>query len=228
MDNIQEIYDSLWEKSMEKFRDNKFELDYYLTHRKEDHRRGITLIARLENKVITEFIDFMRDCKLIEPDQHYYDSNDIHITVLSIITCFNGFAIENLDRKAYADIIKQTIKNTGPLQISFRGITASPSCIMIQGFPTDNKLNLLREHLRESFQNSALDHSIDKRYPIKTAHSTIVRFKDPITDNSCLIDLLNKYRNYNFGVSKIEAIDLVYNDWYMTNKIVSKINTFPL
>lgn len=116
----------------------------------------------------------------------------------------------------------------GPLQILFKGITASPSCIMLQGFPMDNKLSLLRQRLRDNFKNSTLEHLIDKRYTLETAHSTVIRFKNPITNNNLFLDCLNKYRNYDFGISKIDSIEFVYNDWYMTNSIVSQIERFIL
>lgn len=228
MESMKRIYDSLWEESTKKFKDNKFELDCHLNNKEEDKRRGITLIARLESKVIAKILDFLNECKLIEPNQHYYDNSDIHITILSIVTCFDGFNIESIRKEAYVDIIKKSIREKGPMQILFKGITASPSCIMVQGFPLDNRLNLLRQQLRNNFRNSNLENSIDKRYTLGTAHSTIIRFKNPIINNNLFIECLKKYRDYNFGVSEIDNIEFVYNDWYMDSSIVSKINTIIL
>jgi 2'-5' RNA ligase len=99
---------------------------------------------------------------------------------------------------------------------------------MVQGFPKNDRLRLLRQQLRENFQSSNLKHSIDKRYTLETAHSTIIRFKSPLADNNRFIDCLKKYRNYDFGISKIGKAEFVYNDWYMTNSIVSKIKSFCL
>lgn len=228
MEDMQTIYDSLWEESTKKFKDNKFEHDYYLNNREKDHRRGISIIGRLESKVITKLLDFLDECKLIEPNQYYYDRSNMHITILSIITCFDGFNIESINKEAYIDIIKKSIIEEEPLQILFKGITASPSCIMVQGFPLDNRLSLLRQRLRDNFKKSTLEHSIDKRYTLETAHSTIIRLKNPIINNNLFIDCLNKYRDHNFGVSEIDNIEFVYNDWYMDSSIVSKIETITL
>lgn len=227
MENVQKIYDYLWKESIEKFKDNKFELDYYLSNKVVDHRMGISLIGRLNSNIMKNISNFLNECKSLEPNQHYYDINDIHITILTIITCFEGFTIDSIDKKAYIDIIKKSIKDEGPLRILFKGITASPSCILIQGFPLDNRLSLLRQQLRDNFRNSAL-HSIDKRYTIEAAHSTVIRFKDPISNNNLFIDCLNKYKHYDFGIAEIDNIEFVYNDWYMTNSVVSKIQTFVL
>jgi 2'-5' RNA ligase len=228
MDSIQTIYDSLWQRSIESFRGNKFQLDDHLNNREQDHRRGLTIIGRLGCETVTKLSDFLTESKLIEPNQHYYERDDIHITILSIITCFDGFNIESIDREAYIDQITKSIKGEGPIRILFKGITASPSCIMVQGFPMDDRLKLLRQKLRDNFRNSPLESSMDKRYTLETSHSTIVRFKNPIANNNLFIDCLNKYRNYDFGVSEIDKIEFVYNDWYMTNSIVSKIKTFNL
>lgn len=228
MESMKKIYDSLWEESTKRFKDNKFELDYHLNNKEDDKRRGITIIARLESKVIVNILDFLNKCKLIEPSQHYYDSSDMHITILSIITCFNGFTIDSINKEAYVDIIRKSIKKEGAMKIAFKGITASSSCVMVQGFPLDNRLNLLRQQLRNNFRNSTLEHSMDKRYTLGTAHSTIIRFKNPIINNNLFIECLKKYRDYDFGVSEINNIEFVYNDWYMDNSIVSKIKTISL
>ncbi len=228
MEGLQTIYDSLWKNSIQSFRANKFELDDNLNRIAQDNRRGVSLIGRLGNETLAKTMGFFCCCRLIEPDQHYYSLSDIHITILSIISCSNGFGMENFDKDAYADTIAKSIKAEGPIDILFKGITASPSCIMLQGFPKNDRLRLLRQQLRESFKSSKLEHSIDKRYTIETAHSTIIRFKKPIADNNLFIGCLEKYRDYDFGISKIDKVDFVYNDWYMTDSIVSKIKTFYL
>lgn len=153
MDSIQNIYDSLWQKSIKGFKDNIFQLDNNLNRREQDNRRGVTLIGRLNSETLLKLMDFLHECKLIEPDQHYYSMNDIHITILSIISCYNGFNIESIDKDAYIDLITKAIKNCGPFKILFKGITASPSCIMLQGFPLDDTLKLLRDQIRVEFKN---------------------------------------------------------------------------
>jgi 2'-5' RNA ligase len=211
-----------------KFRDNKFELDYYLNHREEDLRRGVTLIGRLGNEVTENIIDFIEECKAIEPGQHYYERNEIHITILSIISCYNGFHKENIDKEQYVDIIKKSIDKAGPIEIRFRGITASPSCIMIQGYPVDDRLKKIRDQLRENFSGSKLENSIDKRYLLETAHSTIIRFKNQVKNPDPLLECLYKYRTQDFGITQISHLDFVFNDWYMSNKVVSNMKTFIL
>jgi hypothetical protein len=54
--------------------------------------------------------------------------------------------------------------------------------MMVQGFPADEGLQVLRDRLRAAFRQSSLQQSIDQRYSIQTAHSTIIRFRHPLRD----------------------------------------------
>ena len=60
--------------------------------------------------------------------------------------------------------------------MAFAGVTASPSYVLIRG-SADKALNEIPDQLRAGFKQSNPQHSIDPRYSIRTAHSTIVRFK---------------------------------------------------
>ena len=83
------------------------------------------------NEEIQHFLD---QVKQVEPLQYYYPNSDIHVTVMSIISCYNGFKLTQIKVKDYVDIIQQSIGDLGAFDVEFRGITASPSCLMIQGF----------------------------------------------------------------------------------------------
>ena len=152
----------------------------------------------------------------------------MHITVLSIISCYDGFEISSICIREYIELIQKTITQTDSFSIRFKGITASPSCVMIQGFPEDETLNTLRESLRSSFHGSPLTSSIDKRYKLRTAHSTVIRFKHKLTDIGKYQERLNDYRNYDFGSFKTTSIDLVFNDWYQRKDNTQKLESFPL
>ncbi|AZO94626.1 mutarotase [Halocella sp. SP3-1] len=231
MNNIQMIYNSLWKKSSTNFRNNIVELDNNLNRKSKDKRRGISLIGRLDSEIIRKIMDFLGHCQLLEPDQYYYQAEDIHLTILSIISCYEGFKLNNFPREAYGKIIAKSINEQaeqGPIKISFQGITASPSCIMVQGFPQSNRLKLLRECLRDNFKSSSLENSIDQRYKLETAHSTVIRFKKPLASNKPFLDHLKSYREYDFGDCQLKKLDLVYNDWYMSSAKLSQIKTFQL
>ncbi len=87
----------------------------------------------------------------LEPQQYYYPASDLHLTVLSLISCYSGFALSQIDTAAYVDLVKEVIADTGPFRLDFQGITASPSCVLVQGFFDNQQFNQLRAKLRSAF-----------------------------------------------------------------------------
>jgi len=205
-------YTNMWNYALERFEDNAFEYDKLIDSVK-DYRFGVTLVAKPSGIVEQNVMGMLEDLRKTEPDQYYYPAEDQHVTVLSIISCYDGFKLKNINTEDYINVIAQSLKNVHSFPIRFEGITASPSCIMIQGF-ADNEIETIRENLRKNFKNSNLETSIDKRYQIHTAHSTVVRFKNQIKHTAAYIEKLIKYRHYYFGTTEINQLQFVFNDWY--------------
>jgi 2'-5' RNA ligase len=125
-------------------------------------------------------------------------------------------------------LLERALVGIKDFTIQLKGISATPSCILLQGFPQDNNLEKIRSKLRHIFQASSLEHSVDKRYSIQTAHSTVIRFKKELNNSSRFLEFLNKYRNWNFGSSNIKQLELVYNDWYHKSSFVEVLFTFKI
>ncbi|UOB17647.1 2'-5' RNA ligase family protein [Abyssalbus ytuae] len=228
MDLPEEInihYENLWQESIEKFRHHKFEFDPLIDSEK-DMRRGITLLARPDKEIKRNIASFINEFKSIDPHQYFYPVSDIHITIMSVISCYEGFKMNTIDISKYIEIINKSIKGLNSEQITFNGLTASSSCIMLKGFPLQNNLNKIRNNLRENFKKSNLESSIDHRYKIKTAHSTIIRFKEVVKHPDQLIGFLEKNKDVPFGSFKIKSLELVYNDWYQKAGITKLLHTF--
>lgn len=219
-------YTNMWNNALEKFYANAFEYDPLIDSVK-DYRFGVTLVARPSAQVKLEATKMLLELMEIEPDQYYYPTDDQHVTVLSIISCYNGFKLSNINVKDYADVICNSLKSVRSFPIRFEGITASPACIMIQGFP-GSEIEVLRDNLRENFKHTNLETSIDKRYQIHTAHSTVVRFKKTLNHPAAFIEKIKKYRNYYFGVTEIQEMEFVFNDWYQRHLSEHVLSKFAL
>lgn len=211
--NLQEHYNQLYTKSSEAILDGNYKLDKQLNN-ESDSRFGITLLIRPSEEIKANIQLFLEELKAIDSSQYFYPDSDLHITVMGIISCYEGFSLNKINIKEYLDIIQQSMVELDQIEIEYRGVTASPSALMIQGFPKDESLNNFRNKLRENFKKSNLEQTIDSRYAIATAHSTIMRFKEKLENPAKLIEVADKYRDYNFGEFKVEKIELVYNDWY--------------
>lgn len=227
MEDIQQIYEDLWKNSRPQIQQGNVDLDPHV-NRENDARRGITLRLRFSNPLLEKIDHFLIQAASFEPDQYCNPLSDMHITALSLVTCRDGFSANEIHLPDYIALIQQCLVDMVPFQIKFQGITASPSCIMLQGFPQETHLNDLRDRLRKAFSQSHLQHTIDKRYPLRIAHSTVVRFCQELQNPSSFLEFLDRYRHENWGTLDVETIELVFNDWYHKEKNLSVLHTFPL
>nr|WP_294779389.1 2'-5' RNA ligase family protein [uncultured Flavobacterium sp.] len=227
MDNLKERYDKLYKTSAEAISAGKYSIDTELKN-ETDSRFGITLVIRPNDEIKANIQHFINELKKAEPEQYFYPDTDIHITVLSIISCSTTFNLNQISLNEYIEIICRSLVEVEKIKIHYKGVTASPSAIMIQGFPSDETLNNLRNRLRENFKNSNLQQSIDSRYEISTAHSTIMRFQEKLHNPKKLTQITAEFRDYDFGEFDVKSIELVYNDWYHRKSTTRVLGDFGL
>lgn len=211
--DLHEHYNDLWENSLQKFKENDFNHDN-LINDKTDTRRGITLLIRPTTSVKKKVEAFLKEIKEMEPDQYYYPNSDIHLTIMSIISCYEGFKLSDIKQADYITLVQDCLTGLSNISINFKGITASESGVMIQGFPKNDALEELRSRLRRVFKSSPLQQTLDKRYNIQTAHLTVMRFTSKLQNKSRFIDALKYHRDLDFGCSEDLQCELVFNDWY--------------
>jgi len=225
--NLTEHYNQLYTKSSEAILAGNYQLDSQITNT-SDSRFGITLLIRPSEKINDTIQLFLNDLKEVDAAQYYYPNSDIHITLLSIISCYVGFNLETIAVQDYVKIIQESLIDLPEIKIKFRGITASRSAVMIQGFPTDESLHTLRDKLRANFKKSTLQQSIDSRYSIATAHLTVVRFQEKLENAEQVVTIMEKFRDYDFGEFIVDKIELVYNDWYQRRENTKLLADFTI
>ena len=98
--NLAEHYDKLYTESAAKITAGNYEIDHFIDDEK-DQRFGITLVIRPDQNTKMNIQRFLTEVKAIEPDQYYYQDSDIHITVMSIISCYAGFDLSQIDIQDY-------------------------------------------------------------------------------------------------------------------------------
>jgi 2'-5' RNA ligase len=221
------VYDDIWQRGSELISSGNSEPDYQIDN-SDDSRRGITLILRPSANILEGYGDFLKLAEAVEPAQYQYAPSEIHMTVMSIITCAENFSLDQIDAVEYSKLVQFCVRQIDPFVVDFKGITVTASCVMAQGFPADGSLKKLRELLREKFGSSSLRHSIDGRYEIATAHSTLIRFRDELSRPREFVDLLSQFRNVEWGRQHVASLDLVFNDWYHKSSRVENIANFHL
>lgn len=224
---LEKHYEDLYQSSFKKIAEGKYQIDPKIES-KSDSRYGITLLIRPDEKTKKRISEFLHQVHDIEPDQYFYPEVDMHITVLSIISCYEGFQLTDINPSDYVKVIQKSLLGIKPFSIRISGLTLSDSCILTRGFQDDGTLNQIRENLRDNFKETSLQSSIDQRYSIKTAHSTIVRFKNPLSDQSLFLDKMEETKNFDFGTFEVSQLELVANDWYQRQENTVLISTFDL
>lgn len=227
VENLKDFYDQLYNNAIDKLISDQYEIDSMIDL-SVDKRFGLTLIIKLDAHVTERIQQFLTTLRSIEPDQYYYPSSDMHVTFLPIIPCHENFDINHIVIQDYIDLIRTHLSTAEPFKIRFEGITASSSCIMIQGFFNDNILNERRDQLRKAFTVSSLHQNIDQRYILRTAHATVIRFKKPFIAKEKFLETIASYRHCNFGTTVVKKIELVLNDWYLKEKSVQTLFCFEL
>lgn len=224
--DLQEHYETLYAESIVKIKSGHIQTDD-LIDSAVDNRYGITLRILPDTALTQCTLDFLEQLRQVDPDQYYYRESDIHVTVMSIISCYPGFDLQRIAIPDYIRVIEQSIAGQN-IAIRFRGVTASPSCIMLRGFPEDDTLDTIRNNLRTNFKGSDLEQSIDKRYSIQTAHATVVRFQKPIARLNKYLEILDLYHDHDFGTLCTNVLELVHNDWYHRARRTKQLYTFNL
>lgn len=225
--NLNKLYTDLYNESYQKILNEDYSIDLNIDN-PADKRFGLTLLIKPQIETKNKIQNFLTELKDIEPQQYYYSNADLHITALSIISCYDGLSLSDINVSEYSKTIAKSLESVSEFEIEFKGITASESAIMIQGFPKTETLNEIRENLRSNFGKSSLQKSIDRRYPLTAAHITVMRFRKKLNDASQFINYIEKYRDYDFGTSKISKLDFTYNDWYQREEVVQKLAEFKI
>ncbi|UOQ76990.1 mutarotase [Hymenobacter sp. 5516J-16] len=212
--SLQEHYDAMRTLAVRQLLQGEAELDLLLEVPEQDSRRGLTLLARPPAAVTARIAEVLATVQRAEPDQYYYPASDTHLTILSIISCYPGFSLHLVDSGAYRQLVGAALRAVGPFRICYAGLTVSAGGIMVQGFPEDDSLEKLRNALRVAFRHSGLPQSIDQRYALRTAHSTVVRFTTPLRDPAHLVALVQQEQQTRIGSFEVDTLELVFNDWY--------------
>ncbi|OGX91197.1 2'-5' RNA ligase family protein [Hymenobacter coccineus] len=211
--DLQAYYDAMRATAIQRLTQGQAALDP-LIDSPDDDRRGLTLLARPPARITAALAAIMDDFRRTEPHQYYYPAADVHLTVLSIISCYRGFELPMVDAAAYRATVREIVGPVRPFGVTLSGLTASPGGIIVQGTPTGPGLAELRDRTRAYFQHSPLQQSIDQRYSIQTAHSTVIRFRANLLDTKTLLTKIEKYQHHFIGTFEVDEVELVFNDWY--------------
>jgi 2'-5' RNA ligase len=225
---VVEIYEKLWDEAVAAFERGEVKIDPRLSDKAKDLRRGVTLVLRPSAAVREAVASFIGRLREICPEQYFYRAEEMHVTVLSIISGTELWQREMERLGECQRIIGDALKRGRTFQIKFRGVTATADSVMVQGFPVDDGLNTVRDSIREAFGSTGLGDMLDRRYRVIGAHMTIMRFKKACADLKGLLAFLKDSREINFGVCDVKSMELILSDWYASAETVRMLEEYRL
>ena len=220
-------YDAMWDRAWPDVSRGDVDCDRHLAGGL-DPRRGLTLIARPGAALAARF-DAVQDALLAaDPHQYRQPLADLHMTVLSLFTVTPDYAPHLARRADYAAAARAAAEDLPAFDVDFEGITISRGAVLVKGFPRDGTLERLRARLRDALRARGLDGTLDQRYRLVTAHSTVLRFIAPPASPARLAAVLAAMRDVPLGTMRVDSLQLVINDWYMSSAAVEPVATFTL
>ena len=211
---------------MAAFAQGQPQIDPHLSDKAGDLRRGVTLAFRPPPPVCAAAAAYIQSLAKICPGQYFYRPDELHISVLSLISGTELWEREMPRLDACRPVIGEVLSRCRSFKIHFRGITASPDAVMVQGFP--DGLAVIRDELRAAFARHGLGDMPDRRYQATTAHMTIMRFRKPQSDLKSLVAFLKAIRKTDFGEGEINTIQLLFGDWYASAERARMLQVYRL
>jgi 2'-5' RNA ligase len=222
------IYDKLWQEAVAAFEGGAVRLDAFLKNRQADLRRGVSLAARPDPAVCAAVQRFLDEAAAVAPGQHFYRPPEFHLTVLPVIPGSTSWRQAAQRLPEHLAALETVLRGRPAFSVAFRGVTASPEAVMIEGFPEGSALPQLRDDLRAALAGRGLDENLDRRYKIATAHMTVARFCTAMKDWRPLKSLLAANRERDFGTARFRTLQLIEGDWYASADTVRMLREYPL
>ncbi|HET7456193.1 MAG TPA: hypothetical protein VFJ74_00975 [Gemmatimonadaceae bacterium] len=221
-------YDALWETTAPAVREGRVSLDPWPTRKHDDPRRGLTLLGRPAPAVASRLVALLDELREIEPDQYYQPRADLHLTVLSLFSATADHEQHAARIDDYRDAVAEALDGAPPFAVDTIGVTLAPGAVIAQGFPRGDALDHLRARLRRVATAHGLGDTLDQRYLLKTAHSTLVRFVAPLRDPGRFVNAVAAARRRDFGTSTVTRLELTLADWYQSTELARPVGEFTL
>lgn len=221
-------YDAVWNAAVADVRQGRVTLDPWAQRKRDDPRRGVTLLARPAPAVAASLAAFAAGLRAIEPDQYFQPAEDLHFTILSLFTATAEYRRYLAHLGAYRAAVAEAAEGAAPFSIETAGVTLSRGAVLVQGFPQGAALAQLRARLRSALAARGLSGSLDERYRLETAHVTLLRFAAPLRAPGRFVDALEGARSRPFGTSRVTRLELVLGDWYQSSERARPVMAFDL
>ncbi len=141
-----------------------------------DHRYGINVVSYPPPALVAHIVNVQNQLKSKEPDQYYYPSLDLHLTVLELVSGLEPSAFENLLNPVLDAMSYPFSQHSFPRLQSASVRYDERACALI--FSEVAGLSELRDSLAEKFVSKGI--AFQPRYKSASAHLTFMRYIRPL------------------------------------------------
>jgi hypothetical protein len=222
--NNKMLYDSIYQDNITYVRNGDVFVDEYLATHAEDVRRGLSLIIPL-SQITKGYEAMVKGLRILAPEQYYYPTNDLHITVFDYIAAHNAYARSTSIEQTYMRFTDNVIKSLTNFTVLFKGIVFSREAGLLKGYD-DGSVIALRERIRQQLKDDGLPNM--ERYQSMSVHSTFMRFTNRIDNAQAFFSELELRKEIDIGIETVKRIVLVEHDWYNRKILTRTIKEYEL
>lgn len=220
------LYDKIYLNNKEYLRSGDIEVDQALAGREPDMRLGVSLIIPIR-QIHDEYKHLVSIFSAIDPDQYYYNFEDLHITVFDFIHAKKEYRPNALLEKSFIKIAESAAGSIESFKIEMKGVVFTRSAGLIKGFDSDILVSM-RKNIREQMNSFNIQN--DERYESESAHITFARFRHDLSDPLRFFKAIEENKEIELGEESITGMELVEHDWYntfRTKRVIEEIKLHP-
>jgi len=172
-------------------------------------RWGISAVFRPWSPALA---DCAAECApLVGVDGVVYGEHNLHVTLRSFEGWRGDVANEDAALDVYRDVVAAIAKDLTAIRVRFRGLTASASGVLVQGWPVDD-VHALRTVLHDRLVATGVPMTgpearrADLR---RTAHATLAMYGRAVAQPRELTAFVERHRDTDFGEHRFETLWLV-------------------
>lgn len=194
--------------------------DPHLLHPESDTRMALALVIRPAPDLARRMAGYLESLEQLAQELYHYPASDFHVTVLDLLRGEPGRMLPPNWRE-YACCIRSCAREVSPFNLGFFGLCASDNAILVRGY-YESGLEQLRQKVRGAL--AAHDLPLEERYQTISSHITVARIPTRLHHPSEVLDFVGQ--DVPFGKMKVEAVELVFHNWYDSQKHI--LDTIPL
>lgn len=203
---LQDEYAHLWGRSRERLRAGTPAVEPP-PHEGGD-RWGLSVIFRPDDAVGRRLAEAATELRSHAGSGHaYYGTETLHTTVMTVDT-YRVHLDANRHVAPYVRLMQNAAEGIPRFRHEYRGLTASASTILAQGFPVGDALSDIRTALCGLLSPGTKESRQEAR--VRTfAHASLCVFSGPIVAAEGLVSYIENHREHVYGACDVHALELV-------------------